>query len=120
MKDATASRNVYLRTILRLSNCKAKIRNIDIAKELGYSRPSVTNALKKLSGDGFVILSESNGITLTPIGKEIAEESEWRCNILIEHFMRIGVPEFESKENAFRIEHLVTNELIRAIENALS
>ena len=116
MKDATASRNVYLRAILRLSNCKAKIRNIDIAKELGYSRPSVTNALKKLSGDGFVILSESNGITLTPIGKE----SEWRCNILIEHFMRIGVPEFESRENAFRIEHLVTNELIRAIENALS
>ena len=59
MKEKVTSRHLYLRTIYRLSQDRSRIRNVDIAKELGYSKPSVTNAIKKLCSDG-LISSEKN------------------------------------------------------------
>ena len=46
--DAVQSREDYLENILILSKKKGQVRNVDIALQMNYSRPSVSVAVKKL------------------------------------------------------------------------
>lgn len=115
MKEKVTSRHLYLRTIYRLSQDRSRIRNVDIAKELGYSKPSVTNAMKKLCDDGLICSNKENGIQLTERGLALAEESTERCDILAEYFMKLGLEKEAAYENAQLIGNQITDELFELI-----
>ena len=54
----------YLETILVLRNRKGSVRSIDIATELGFSKPSVSIAMKNLRENGYIAVDDSGNITL--------------------------------------------------------
>lgn len=115
MKEKTTSQHLYLRTIYRLSQEMSKVRNVDIAKELGYSKPSVTNAMKKLCDDGLICSNKENGIQLTERGLALAEESTERCDVLTEYFMKLGLKKEAAYENARLVGSRITDELFELI-----
>ena len=100
----------YLETILILSKRNPNVRAIDIAAELGFSKPSVSIALKKLRENGYVLVNEDSGISLTEIGKTIAEQTLEKHEYLSTWLISIGVTPEIAREDACRIEHVMSTE----------
>ena len=96
MKVLESAEN-YLESILILKNEKGTVRAIDIVNYLGFSKPSVSIALKQLETNGFITRDEDNHISLTGSGKEIADSIYERHQLLSKLFMKIGVSEGTAK-----------------------
>ncbi|MBO5453959.1 MAG: metal-dependent transcriptional regulator [Clostridia bacterium] len=99
----------YLETILVLKNKKGSVRSIDVANELGFTKASVSVAMKRFVEDGFVVRDESGNLTLTPKGIEVAEKVYERHKVLSELFITIGVDEETALEDSCRIEHCLSD-----------
>ncbi|WP_297134472.1 metal-dependent transcriptional regulator [Terrisporobacter sp.] len=100
----------YLETILILSSKLSYVRSIDIVNEMGYSKPSVSVAMKKLKRDNLIEMDENSYIYLTNKGKIIAENIYERHNILTKALILIGVSEEVAKKDACRMEHDISEE----------
>ena len=81
----------YLKTIADLAEKKGKVRNIDLAKTLSISKPTVSNALHQLEEDGCITLDRENGILLTDAGREIALSTLERHRTFKTILTRLGV-----------------------------
>ena len=92
MKIQESAEN-YLETILVLSLDKPYVRSIDIANELGFSKPSVSVAMKNLRNSGHIRVDENGHITLAPPGKKIAEMIYERHCVIAKILMALGVDE---------------------------
>lgn len=101
----------YLETILILHKKTGYVRSINIANELGFSKPSVSRAMSILKEGGFINVAEDGQITLTDIGLEKAEEVYQR-HLLITGFLKdtLGVSEENAEEDACKIEHCISAE----------
>ena len=115
MKIKESAEN-YLETILMLKNSKGTVRSIDIANELGFSKPSVSIAMKNLRENGYIEVDKNGYITLLSAGKDIAEKMYERHTTLSNWLVEIGVPEKTAVEDACRIEHIISAETFEAIK----
>ena len=106
----------YLETIYMLNNTKGSCRSIDIAKQLGFSKPSVSVAMKQLRENGYIDVMGDGKIVLLESGRKIAEELFERHTILTKCLVSIGVPEEIAAEDACRIEHIISEETFEAIK----
>lgn len=106
----------YLETILILQQRKGNVRSIDIVTELNYSKPSISNAMKQLSNEGYIYMDENKFITLTDTGKEIAERMYERHELISKFLMKLGVAEDVALEDACRIEHVISDETFQKIK----
>lgn len=106
----------YLETILVLSKRKPMIRSIDVVNELGFSKPSVSIAMKNLRENGYISMDSEGYITLEATGREIAEKIYERHTILTELLTALGVSRETAAEDACRIEHVVSPESFEAIK----
>lgn len=113
------SEEMYLETILLLQKKNQFVRSIDIAMELGYSKPSVSVAVKKLVSEGFIIVEVGGKIELTELGEQKAIDIYDRHRVITELLVRIGANRVVAEENACRIEHVVSAELIEVIRTSL-
>ena len=52
------SGEMYLETILVLKNRLGLVRSIDIANEMGFSKPTISVAMKKYREDGLVSMDD--------------------------------------------------------------
>lgn len=99
----------YLETILVLHKRTGFVRSVDVAAELGYSKPSISRAMSILEKNGYIVFGHGGGITLTPAGKGLAEAiyERHRC---IAAFLTgaLGVPEQIADADACRIEHVIS------------
>jgi Mn-dependent transcriptional regulator len=110
----------YLETILILSRQKGPVRSIDIASELGYAKPSISIAMKKLREDGYLTVDAQSGyITLTDKGMEIALTMFERHRILSAFLMHVGVSEEIAVADACKIEHVISAESFEMIKQAM-
>lgn len=100
----------YLETILMLQSRLGRVRSIDVANELNYSKPSVSLAMKKFRENGLVEFDDKGYISLTDAGRAIAERTFERHNLIASYLMRIGVREATAREDACRIEHALSSE----------
>ena len=105
------SEEMYLETILLLKNKLEIIRSIDIANELNYSRASVCRAVNLLKERGYILM-EQGIISFTECGLKKANEIYERHEIITKVLEKIGVPLSEAEDNACRIEHVITPELL--------
>lgn len=110
------SGEMYLETILVLSKQMKNVRAIDVGEYMGYSKPSVSRAMSILRSGGFVTTDESGFLRLTELGRETAEKTYERHDVLSRFFMRLGVGEETAKEDACKIEHVISDETFRAIK----
>ncbi|MBQ6601492.1 MAG: metal-dependent transcriptional regulator [Clostridia bacterium] len=119
MKIQQSAEN-YLETIYMLQKSKGSCRSVDIANELGFSKPSVSVAMKNLRENGYIDVMGDGNILLLEAGKKIAEELFEKHTILTRCLTAIGVPEEIAAEDACKIEHLISAESFEAIKNSLN
>jgi Mn-dependent DtxR family transcriptional regulator len=100
----------YLEAIYKIKNEKGCVRSIDIANDLGVSKPSVSVAMKNFRSDGYVTVDENGYLDLTEKGEEIAKSVYERHEIIARALMALGVCEATAYEDSCRIEHCISRE----------
>ena len=110
------SGEMYLETILILSQKMDNIHAIDVGKYMGYSKPSVSRAMGILKEGGFITVADSGVITLTKEGKKRAEAVYERHNVISDLLMMIGVSEETAVEDACKAEHYISDETFKALK----
>ena len=105
----------YLETILVLKERKGVVRSIDIARELNFSKPSVSVAMKKLRENGYLEVDEDGFITLLPPGEEIAQRIYTRHRLLTRFLEGLGVSPKNAAADACKIEHDISAESFERI-----
>lgn len=108
--DAVQSREDYLENILILSKKKGMVRNVDIALQMNFSRPSVSIAIKKLEKEGYVSIDEDGFISLTAKGRKRAEQVYERHLVLTLILMEVGVEKNQASLDACKVEHCLSDE----------
>ena len=110
------SGEMYLETILRLSQKSGHVRAIDVGEEMGYSKPSVSRAMSLLKEGGYIVIDRDGAITLTNAGREIAEKIYARHTLLTNFLISIGVDEETASEDACKMEHSISDTSFDAIK----
>lgn len=111
----------YLETILILSKRNSSVRAVDIARELEFSKPSVSRAVGILKDDGFIVVDEDGGIRLTEKGEQKANSVYERHQILTEFLMKIANVPFEiAEEDACKMEHVISEETFHGLKSFLN
>lgn len=110
------SGEMYLETILILSREKPSVRAIDIAENMGYSKPSISRALGILREEDCINVDENGFITFKEKGRKIAEKIYERHRVLSELLIRLGVDEKTALIDACKIEHDISDKTFDAIK----
>ncbi|ACL21475.1 DtxR family iron (metal) dependent repressor [Desulfitobacterium sp. LBE] len=104
------SGEMYLETIYILQKKKGDIRSIDIAHELGYTKPSISRAVGILKKNDYIEVDSSGVITLTDEGEKIASRIYERHDILTRYLVYLGVDEETAAQDACRVEHVISQD----------
>jgi len=115
MKIQESAEN-YLEAIFILKQRKGYVRSIDIATELGYSKPSVSRAMKLLRENDYITVADDGAIHLTESGQTIAEQMYERHTFLTAFLMEIGLDKTTAKADACRIEHVISEETFERLK----
>ncbi len=105
----------YLESILVLKERLGMVRSIDIVNELGYSKPSVSIAMKKLRENGYINMAPDGSITLNDSGFEIASRIYGRHKTITKLFSILGVSPEIAAEDACKVEHDLNDETFARI-----
>ena len=105
----------YLEAMLMLREEHGYIRSVDIAAQLGVTKPSVSYATKRLRENGYITMDGEGLISLTEAGLEIAARMYERHKLLSELLIRMGVDPEIARQDACRIEHDLSVESFEAI-----
>lgn len=106
----------YLETILVLLNQQGHVRSIDIVNKLGYSKASISVAMKRLRENGYIDIDEGGMITLNPTGLEIAQRIYDRHDLLTKFLILLGVDSETAAADACKIEHDISDETFEKIK----
>lgn len=105
----------YLETILILSEKNGEVRSVDIAEQLGVTKPSVSYAIKRLRENGYIVWNEEKHISLTESGLSIASDIYTRHKRLIDLFVALGVDLETATKDAHKVEHDLSDVTFEAI-----
>mgnify|MGYP002768785819 FL=1 len=105
----------YLEAILMIHERQGYVRSTDVAEQLGISKPSVSNATKRLRESEYLTTDPAGMLVLTPSGLEIASQIYARHRALTNFFIRIGVCPEQAREDACKIEHDISQETFEAL-----
>ena len=114
------SGEMYLETILILSERQEYVRSIDICEYMNYSKPSISRAMGLLKEDGYIEVDHKGHITLTESGSEIAHKIYDRHLVLSKFFELIGVNDEVAIQDACKIEHVLSDETFEALKKHIS
>lgn len=108
---------MYLETIYLLEKSEGHAHGVDIGKELGVSKASVTKATKLLKSGGYILKEPYGSITLTGKGRRVSERI-YKKHKLISLYLKdsLGVDSKVAEDNACKLEHVITDELLSSIE----
>ncbi|MBO4808254.1 MAG: metal-dependent transcriptional regulator [Lachnospiraceae bacterium] len=110
------SGEMYLETILTLSEEKSYVRSIDVADAMNFSKPSVSRAMSKLKADNHITIDKNGFITLTDSGRKIATKIFERHTVLSNVLMSLGVDEETATADACRMEHVISDKTFDIIK----
>ncbi len=110
------SKEDYLEAILQISLEKNKVKSIDVANKLGFSKPSVSVAMKKLKEEKLILVDKNGYISLTENGSKIAKETLEKHHFLTEFFISIGVDKTKAEEEACEIEHSLSTDTLEKLK----
>ena len=106
----------YLETILILQQRMQHVRSIDVATELGFSKPSISRAVNLLRANGYLDVDGNGYLWLTESGRAVAERMYERHRLLTRCLMALGVSEETARQDACRIEHVISAESFEKIK----
>ena len=108
--DLHRSGEDYLEAIYKLRMEHGNVRSVDVCNDLGYSKPSVSVAMKKLRESGYVYTDESGHLFLTPKGEAVAQRIYERHEVLTEMLVTLGVDRQKAAEEACAMEHVISDD----------
>lgn len=111
------SREDYLEAVLVINSKKGICYSIDVANYLGFSKPSVSTAVKKLESQNMLKRDSKGVLSLTEEGLQIANKMYERHVTLTDYLVNIGVSPETAEKDACSIEHLLSDETFDAIKN---
>ncbi len=116
-KNIYESGEDYLETILILDERTKYVRSVDIAAELGYSKPSVSRAMGILKENGYITVEPDGQIKLTKSGLKKAGEVYDRHRLINRFFTEIlGVNQVTAEEDACKVEHVISEETYQRLK----
>ncbi len=110
------SGEMYLESILVLSRKSPNVRAIDLGEYMGFTKPSVSRALRLLKSDGFVTVDERGYLALTQQGQAVAEKIYERHTKLTSYLELIGVDKETASKDACKLEHVISDVSFEAIK----
>jgi len=110
------SGEMYLETILILSKKGTSVRSIDVCEYMGFSKPSVSRAVGLLKKGEFITVDNLGYISLTPIGRQIAQKIYDRHNLLTQFLVKLGVDEKTASDDACKMEHCISDTTFEALK----
>lgn len=106
----------YLETILMLKERLGQVRSIDVVNETGYTKPSISVAMKHLRENGYLEMDCDGYITLTDAGMQVAERIYARHRWLTKFLVVIGVNEKTAEADACKMEHDLSDETFQKLK----
>jgi Mn-dependent DtxR family transcriptional regulator len=114
------SGEMYLETILILKGKKDTVRAIDVAEDMGFSKPSVSRGLSILKEENCITVDDKGSITLTRKGSQIAKKIYERHVVLSDMLISLGVDKKTALEDACRVEHVISDKSFAAIKKYIA
>ena len=115
MQKISESAEMYLETILVLSEKNTHVRSVDVVNKLNYKKSSVSVAMKNLREEGLIEMDSDAHLTLISEGLAIAQTIFERHEFFSKWLIQLGVEEGIALEDACRIEHVISPESFQAI-----
>lgn len=115
-KEISENVEEYLETIYKKSLADSMAKTTEISKDLGIAPGSVTQMLKKLEQDGYVVYYQYKGVTLTDKGYKIARSIVRKHRILetfLYEILNINIEDLH--EQACAMEHSLSDEAERKL-----
>lgn len=107
----------YLETILMLKERNGTVRSIDIARELEFSKPSVSRAVGILKESGYITVEDGGEICLTDLGVKTARAIYERHKMLTAFLVKVaGVSPETAEIDACKMEHIISEEVFQGIK----
>ena len=106
----------YLESILIIQEQAGQVRSIDVVNKLGFSKPSVSIAMKKLRESGYITMAGDGNISLTDSGMEIASRIYKRHRTITRLFELMGVSPEQAAIDACKVEHDLSDETFRRLK----
>ena len=106
----------YLESILMRRISKGYVRSSDVATDRGFSKPSVSRAMKNLRTDGYIEMDEKGYISLTEKGEAVAQSVYERHKLFSSMLIKLGVDEETALKDACRMEHALSPESFSKIK----
>lgn len=103
-----ASGEDYLEAVLVLQQEKGMVRSVDLARHMGFSKPSISHAVGVLRDGGFLTMDKDGFLHLTDIGREVAEKIYERHLFFTQQLIAAGVDRETAEQDACRIEHAIS------------
>lgn len=113
-----ASGEDYLEAVLVLQKEKGMVRSVDLARHMGFSKPSISHAVGILREGGFLTVDEDGFLHLTDIGQEVAEKIYERHQFFTEQLVAAGVDQETAEQDACRIEHAISEKSFECLKAA--
>ena len=107
----------YLEAVLMIEKEKGMVRSIDVVNQLGYSKPSISVAVRNLCASGHLVMDENKHLRLTDEGRAIAERIYDRHQTLEAILVWLGVEKEQAEKDACKVEHDLSDESYRAIKS---
>lgn len=111
-----ASGEDYLEAVLVLQKEKGMVRSVDLARHMGFSKPSISHAVGVLKNGGFLTVDEDGYLHLTEDGREVAEKIYERHQFFTEQLVAVGVDRETAERDACRIEHAISEETFQKLK----
>ena len=118
VKRTRESEEMYLEAILLLHGEHPNVRAVDVRAELGLAKSSVSRGVNLLEKKGYIHIDRETGnLSFTDAGRKKAEDIYERHQTLTKVLMKVGATPKLAEENACRMEHVVTDEMMEVFRN---
>lgn len=109
-----------MKSILILDKRNGSVRSIDIAEEMGVSKPSVSNAMKRLREANMIYIGKGGRIIFTDEGREYAEKVYSKHSLLSRVLRFMGVNKDTADREACLMEHAISDETYECLDEFIN
>ena len=112
------SGKIYLTTLYRLQKEGGRVRSVEVARHLGYTKPSVSRAVSSFAKEGYLTVEKGGILTLTPKGEKLARSIADRQDLIAEFLsMTCSVDQKEVLPEAVAMEECMKKETFEGMKD---
>lgn len=94
------------------------VRSVDLARHMGYSKPSISHAVSILRDGGVLMMDKDGFLHLTDVGQEVAERIYERHRFFTQWLIDAGIDPETAEQDACRMEHSISQKSFEQVRDA--